>query len=118
MNLKPIKTEQDYNKALKRLELIFDAELGTKEGDELEILGILIGEYENKHFPIGLPDPVEAIKFRMEQLDYSQKDLANVTGSKSRANEILNRKRKLSLNMIRKLNEVLHIPSDVLIQAY
>lgn len=118
MNLKPIKTEQDYNQALNRLEIVFDATLGSKEGDELEILGILIEEYENKHFPIGLPDPVEAIKFRMEQLDYSQKDLAEVIGLKSRANEILNRKRKLSLSMIRKLNKVLHIPSDVLIQAY
>jgi HTH-type transcriptional regulator/antitoxin HigA len=118
MNLKPIKTEQDYNQALKRLEKVFDAAPGTKGGDELEILGILIEEYENKHFPIELPDPIEAIKFRMEQLNYNQKDLADVIGLKSRANEILNRKRKLSLAMIRKLNTVLHIPSDVLIQAY
>lgn len=83
MNLKPIKTEHDYNKALERLELIFDAKLGTKQSDELEILGILIEEYENKFFPIGLPDPVETIKFRMEPLDYSQKDLAEVIGLKS-----------------------------------
>ncbi len=86
--------------------------------DELEILGILIEEYENKHFSIELPDPIEAIKFRMEQLNYSQNDLAEVIGLKSRASEILNKKRKLSLEMIRKLTEKWHIPSDVLIQAY
>ncbi|HRP88587.1 MAG TPA: helix-turn-helix domain-containing protein [Edaphocola sp.] len=118
MKLKPIKTEQDYFQALERLELIFDAKPGTKEGDELEILGILIEKYEDEHFPIELPDPIEAIKFRMEQLDYSQNDLAEVIGSKSRASEILNKKRKLTLDMIRKLTEKLHIPSEVLIQAY
>ncbi|GAA4437293.1 helix-turn-helix domain-containing protein [Ravibacter arvi] len=118
MKLKPIKTEQDYQQALERLEKIFDTKPGSKEGDELEILGILIEKYENEYFPIDLPDPIEAIKFRMEQLDYSQNDLADVIGLKSRASEILNRKRKLSLDMIRKLNEKLHIPSEVLIQAY
>ena len=118
MTLKPIKTEQDYNQVLERLEDIFDAEPNTKEGDELEILGILIEKYENENFPIELPDPVEAIKFRMEQLNYSQNDLAEVIGLKSRASEILNKKRKLSLEMIRKLSEKLHIPSEVLIQPY
>lgn len=118
MKLKPIKTEQDYNQALERLEKIFDATPGTKDGDELEILGILIENYENEHYSIELPDPIEAIKFRMEQLKYSQNDLAEVIGLKSRASEILNRKRKLSLEMIRKLTEKLHIPSEVLIQAY
>ncbi len=118
MKLKPIKTEQDYFKALERLELIFDAKSGTNEGDELEILGILLENYENEHFPIELPDPIEAIKFRMEQLNYSQNDLAEIIGLKSRASEILNKKRKLSLEMIRKLTEKLHIPSEVLIQAY
>ena len=118
MKIKPIKTEKDYNQALERLEVIFDAKKGTKEGDELEILGILIDNYENEFFPINLPDPIEAIKFRMEQLDYSQNDLATVIGLKSRASEILNRRRKLSLEMIRKLTEKLHIPSEVLIQAY
>jgi len=118
MKLKPIKTEQDYFQALERLELIFDAKPGTKEGDELEILGILLEKYEDEHFPIELPDPIEAIKFRMEQLDFSQNDLAEVIGLKSRASEILNKKRKLSLDMIRKLTEKLHIPSEVLIQAY
>lgn len=118
MNLKPIKTEHDYHQALQRLEDIFDAQKETKEGDELEILGILIDSYEKEMFPIELPDPIEAIKFRMEQLNYSQNDLAEVIGLKSRASEILNKKRKLSLDMIRKLSEKLHIPSEVLIQAY
>lgn len=118
MNLKPIKTKKDYQQALDRLELIFDAKKGTKEGDELEILGILIDLYENEHFRIDLPDPIEAIRFRMEQMGYTQTDLANVVGLKSRASEILNRKRKLSLDMIRQLHEKLNIPTDVLIQAY
>ena len=82
------------------------------------MLGILINQFENENFPIGLPDPIEAIKFRMEQMGYNQTDLANIVGLKSRASEILNRKRKLSLEMIRQLNEKLNIPTDVLIQAY
>lgn len=118
MNLKPIKTKKDYQQALDRLELIFDAKKGTKEGDELAILGILIDQYENEHFPIDLPDPIEAIKFRMEQLGYTQTDLAKVVGLKSRASEILSKKRKLSLEMIRQLHEKLNIPTDVLIQVY
>ena len=114
MEIKPIKTEQDYSDALMRLEEIFDA----KEGDELEVLGILIEKYEDENFPIDLPDPIEAIKFRMEQMDYSQNDLAKVIGLKSRASEILNKKRKLSLEMIRNLNSIMKIPTEVLIQAY
>ena len=101
MEIKPIKTESDYNQALERLEIIFDAKKGSPEGDELEVLGILIDKYENEKFPIDLPDPIEAIKFRMEQMGYNQNDLANIVGLKSRASEILNRKRKLSLEMIR-----------------
>lgn len=118
MEIKPIKTESDYNQALERLDQIFDAMPGTPEGDELEVLGILIDQYENEHFPIGMPDPIEAIKFRMEQLGYNQNDLANVVGLKSRASEILNKKRKLSLEMIRKLHAEMRIPTEVLIQAY
>ncbi len=118
MNIKPIKTKKDYEQALERIELIFDAKKGTEKGDELEILGMLIDNYENEHFPIGFPDPVEAIKFRMEQLGYNQTDLANIVGLKSRASEILNRKRKLSLEMIRQIHERLNIPTEVLIQAY
>ena len=118
MKLKPIKTKKDHQQALERLEAIFDAKRDTSEGDELEILGILIEQYEKEHFPIDLPDPIEAIKFRMEQLGYTQNDLAAVVGLKSRASEILNKKRKLSLDMIRQLHEKLNIPTDVLIQAY
>jgi len=88
MNLKPIRTRKDYQQALDRLEVIFDGKKGTDEGDELEILGILIEQYENKHFPIDLPDPIEAIKFRLEQMGYTQTDLARVVGLKSRASEI------------------------------
>ena len=118
MNIKPIRTKKDYASALKRLEVIFDAAPGSSQGDELEVLGILIHNYENEHFPIGLPDPIEAIKFRMEQLGYSQSDLAKHIGLKSRASEILTRKRKLTLEMIRQLHKGLNIPTDVLIQNY
>ena len=118
MKLKPIKNKKDYQNALQRAELIFDAKKGTTEGDELEILAILIEQYEMNHFPIDLPDPIEAIKFRMEQLGYNQIDLARVVGLKSRASEILNKKRKLSLEMIRALHAKLNIPTDVLIQPY
>jgi len=118
MNIKPIKTEQDYQDALKRLEDIFDAASNTIEGDELEILGVLIDNYEKIHFPIDLPDPIEAIKFRMEQLNYNNHDLAQIIGLKSRVSEILNKKRKLTINMIRKLHDVLRIPNDVLLQKY
>ena len=118
MNIKPIRTKKDYEQALSRLELIFDSKKGSDKGDELEILGILIENYENEKFPIGFPDPIEAIKFRMEQLGYNQTDLANIVGLKSRASEILNRKRKLSLEMIRQIHDRLNIPTEVLIQAY
>jgi HTH-type transcriptional regulator/antitoxin HigA len=114
MNIKPIKTDNDYQDALKRLEVIFD----SPEDDELAILVVLIDDYENIHFPIDMPDPIEAIKFRMEQLNYSNQDLANIIGLKSRVSEILNKKRKLSINMIRKLHEALSIPTDVLVQEY
>ena len=118
MTLKLLKTKKDYQAALDRLEIIFDAKPGTSQGDELEVLGILIDNYEQEHYPIDFPDPIEAIKFRMEQLGYNQSDLANIVGLKSRASEILNKKRKLTLQMIRNLHETLHIPTDVLIQNY
>lgn len=118
MTIKPIKNDRDYQEALERLEVIFDAKPGDSNSDELEILGILIENYENEHFPITFPDPVEAIKFRMEQMGYNQRDLAEVIGLKSRASEILSRKRKLSLDMIRLLHDKLQIPTEVLIQAY
>ena len=118
MTLKLLKTKKDYQAALDRLEIIFDAKPGTSQGDELEVLGILIDKYEQEHYPIDFPDPIEAIKFRMEQLGYNQSDLANVVGLKSRASEILNKKRKLTLDMIRNLHSTLNIPTDVLIQTY
>jgi len=118
MKILPIRNEKDYQNALNRLEDIFDAKNGTEEGDELEILSILIDRYENDQFPIGMPDPIEAIKFRMEQMGMKQKDLAEIVGFKSRVSEILNKKRKLTLDMIRKLNTTLHIPTEVLIQDY
>ena len=107
MQIQPIHTEDDYKKALDRIEEIFD---------ELEILGILVDEYEKKHFPIEAPKPVEAIKFRMDQLGMRQKDLAKVLGSKSRASEILSGKRSLSLRHINLLYKKLGIPAEILIQ--
>jgi len=118
MNITPIRSEKDYQKALERLELVFDAKKGTEKGDELEILSILIDTYENENFPIGMPDPIEAIKFRMEQMGMKQKDLIELVGFKSRVSEIMNKKRKLTLDMIRKLNTKLHIPTEVLVQDY
>lgn len=118
MEYKVIKNEKEYQKALNRLEKIFDAKKGSKEGDELELLSLLIDKYEQEKYPIDLPDPIDAIKFRMEQLGYKQKDLALAIGLKSRVSEILNRKRKLTLDMIRKLSEVLSIPTDVLVKDY
>ena len=118
MKIKPIKNKKDYEQAMERLEVIFDAKKGSEQGDELEILGMLVESYENEKFPIDFPDPIEAIKFRMEQLGYNQTDLANVVGLKSRASEILNRKRKLSLEMIRQIHSSLNIPTEVLIQDY
>jgi HTH-type transcriptional regulator/antitoxin HigA len=118
MKIAPIRNAKDHQKALERLEVIFDAKKGSEEGDELEILSILIDNYENENFPIGMPDPIEAIKFRMEQMGMKQKDLAEVIGFKSRVSEILSKKRKLTLDMIRKLNTELHIPTEVLVQHY
>ncbi len=118
MEMKVIKTEEEYKQALSRLEMIFDSEPGTAEGDELELLSLLINNYENFSCPIDLPDPIEAIKFRMEQLNYKPKDLADVIGFRSRVTEVLNKKRKLSLDMIRKINQRMHISTDVLIQKY
>lgn len=118
METKIIKTEEEYNKALSRLEEIFDTPIDSKEGDEAELLVVLIEKYEEERYPIGPPDPVEAIKFRMEQMNLRKKDLAEVIGYKSRVSEILSRKRKLSLNMIRKLHKKLRIPYESLMTEY
>lgn len=118
MKVKILKTEKDYEKALSRLDEIFDAPTNAKEGDEAELLVLLIEKYEDEHYPIGPPDPIEAIKFRMEQMGMKKKDLAEVLGYKSRVTEILNRKRKLSLKMIRSLHEKLKIPYESLMTEY
>jgi HTH-type transcriptional regulator/antitoxin HigA len=118
VQMKILKTKKDYTLALKRLEKIFDAKAGTAQGDELDLLGLLIEKYESEHFPVDFPDPIEAIKFRMEQIGYSQQDLAKIIGFKGRVSEVLNKKRKLSLDMIRKINHSMHIPTDVLIKEY
>ncbi|MCL8009471.1 transcriptional regulator [Gelidibacter japonicus] len=118
MKLKPIKTDKDYRDALERLEIIFDAPINTKEGDEAEILSLLIENYENEHYPIDAPDPIEAIKIRMEELNMRQKDLVGIIGGKSRVSEILNRKKKLTVDMIRDLERILQISASVLVSNY
>ena len=118
MNIKPIKTETDYRNALKRLNEIFDAETGTIESDEADIIGLMIDEYEKKNYPIDSPDPIEAIKIRMEEMNLKQSDLVDVIGGKSRVSEVLNRKRKLTVEMIRNLTKRLNISSDILINEY
>lgn len=118
MNIKPIKTEKDYQEALKRLEMIFDATPDTTEGDEADILSLLIENYENEFFPMDPPDPIEAIKLRMEQMNLKQKDLVGIIGGKSRVSEILNKKKRLTVEMIRELEQYLKIPSSILILEY
>jgi HTH-type transcriptional regulator/antitoxin HigA len=118
MDIRPIKTETDYRNALKRLEVIFDSVAGTPESDEADILALLIDEYENKHYPIEAPDPIEAIKIRMEELQLKQIDLADEMGGKNRASEILNRKRKLTVGVIRNLTRKLDLSAGLLIKDY
>ncbi|MCH4824655.1 transcriptional regulator [Gramella lutea] len=118
MNIKPLKNEKDYEKALERLEVIFDAPANSPEGDEAEILSMLIDNYENEHYPIEAPDPIEAIKIRMEEMNLKQKDLVGVIGGKSRVSEILNKKKRLTVDMIRELERILHISASVLVTNY
>lgn len=118
MKIKVLKTEEDYNKALKRLEEIFHATADSPEGEEAELLVILIENYEDDNCPIEAPDPIEAIKFRMEQMNMTGKDLAKVIGYKSRVSEILNRKRRLTLNMIRNIHKKMRIPYESLLSEY
>lgn len=117
-HIKPIKSDKDYHDLLARLEEVFDAPADTPEGDEAEILSLLIENYENQYFPIEAPDPIEAIKIRMEEMNYKQKDLVGIIGGKSRVSEILNRKKKLTVEMVRVLTDFLKISSDTLIQDY
>jgi len=118
MNIKPIKSEQDYTDALSQIETLMDAKPNTPMMDELEVLTTLVEAYEEQYYKIEAPDPIEAIKFRMEQEGLKQKDLVAMVGSKSRVSEILNRKRKLTIEMIRNLHQQLHIPIESLFLDY
>ncbi len=118
MNIKPIKTTADYEAALKEIERLFEAQPGTPQGDRLEVLTTLVEAYEDKHFAIPAPDPIEAIHYFMESRDLSRRDLEPYLGSRARVSEILNRRRPLSLEMIRELNKGLGIPAEVLIKPY
>lgn len=118
MNIKPIKTQEDYNNTLSQIESLMDAKPNTPQMDELEVLTTLVEAYEVQHYVIDAPDPIEAIKFRMEQEGLKQKDLVSIVGSKSRVSEILNKKRKLTIEMIRNLHKQLHIPVESLFLDY
>ncbi len=118
MELKTIKSEKDYRNTLERLEIIFDAPVDTKDGGEAEILSLLIENYENELYPIEAPDPIEAIKIRMEELNMRQKNLVGIVGGKSRVSEILNRKKRLTVDMIRELERILQISASVLVNNY
>jgi len=115
MDIRPIRTKRDYERALRRIETLMDADPGSDEGDELEVLATLVDVYEEKHFPVGAADPVEAILFRMDQQGLERKDLEPFIGSRHRVSEVLNRKRGLSLDMIRRLHAGLGIPLQVLV---
>ncbi len=115
MDIKPIRSEKDYRKALKRIESLWDAKPKSVEYDELEVLTTLVEAYEEKQHPIDPPDPIEAIQFRMEQLGLSRKDLEPYIGPRGRVSEVLGRKRGISLSMIRKLHRGLGIPAEVLL---
>lgn len=118
MQVKPIKTAEDNRAALARIEQLWDAEPNTPEGDELEVLAILVEAFEEANYPIDAPDPIDAIKFRMEQQGLEDKDLVPFLGQRSRVTEILNRQRRLSISMIRKLHDGLRIPLDSLVKEY
>lgn len=118
MNIKPIKTEADYQSALKEIENLFDSKPGSPNGDRLEVLTTLVEAYEDEHYPIPLPDPIEAILYYMESRSATRIDLEKYIGSRARVSEILNRKRPLTLSMIQRLQEGLGIPAEVLVQPY
>ena len=118
MNIKPIRTEDDYRAALADIDRLMDAEPDTPEGDRLDVLATLVEAWEEKHVPIEEPDPIEAIRHRMEALGMNRKELEALIGGRSRVSEVLNRKRPLSLTMIRRLSETLRIPASALIRPY
>jgi HTH-type transcriptional regulator/antitoxin HigA len=114
--LKPIRTKADYAAVMAEIERLWGAKLGTSEGDRLDILVTLVDAYETQHYPIDPPDPIEAIKFRMEQQGLTRKDLEGILGTRTRVAEVLNRRRGLSIHMIRRLHDKLGISADVLIR--
>jgi HTH-type transcriptional regulator / antitoxin HigA len=118
MDVKPIKSPEDYQTALAGLEAIWEAEPGTPESDELDVPAILVDAYEEEHFPIDPPDPIEAIKFRMEQMGLEDTDLESAIGPPEKVSEVLSRRIGLDLDMIRKLNQRLGIPAEILIAGY
>ena len=118
MHLKKIKTKKDYTASIERFETIFQAREGTKESDEADVLAMLIKDYEEQHFIIDAPDPIDAIKYRMEQQGLTNKDLAAILGFKSRVTDIFKKNRKLNLAMVRKLHDTLHIPLQSLVKEY
>src|SRR5208282_5723052 len=114
--VRPIRTKRDYEAALKEIERLWGAKAGTSEGDRLDVLATLVDAYEAEHYPMDPPDPVEAIKFRMEQQNLSRRDLEPLIGTRTRVAEVLNRKRSLSIGMIRRLHDQLGISAEVLIR--
>ena len=118
MEIRPIQSESDYEAALSNIEKLMDAEPDTPEGNQLDVLVTLVEAYEQRHFPIEAPDPIEAIKFRMEQKGYRQSDLGELLGSQPRASEVLRKRRRLTLDMIHRLNSAWGIPAEVLITPY
>ncbi|NJL02499.1 MAG: transcriptional regulator [Spirulinaceae cyanobacterium SM2_1_0] len=118
MEIRPIRTQTDYQEALREIESLFDAAENTPESDRLDVLSTLVEAYEKKHFPIELPDPIEAIQYYMDTRGWSRRDLEPCLGSRARVSEVLSRKRSLTLEMIRKLNQDLGIPAEILIQPY
>ena len=116
-DVKPIRSEADYEAAMAEVERLWGAKLGTPRGDRLDVLATLIDAWEGEHHPMDPPDPIEAIKFRMEQQNLTRKDLEGILGTRTRVAEVLNRRRGLSINMIRRLHEELGIPAEVLIRS-
>ncbi|MCA6575799.1 MAG: type II toxin-antitoxin system HigA family antitoxin [Pseudanabaena sp.] len=118
MEIRPIRTQTDYEQVLQEIEILFDAVPNTPQHDRLDILSTLVEVYEKKRFPIELPDPIEAIHYYMDTRGWSQRDLEPCLGSRARVSEVLSRKRSLTLEMIRKLNQELGVPAEILIQPY
>ncbi|TWJ32505.1 helix-turn-helix domain-containing protein [Geobacter argillaceus] len=118
MEIRPIKTDADYQAALEEIERLFDAVPDTSEGDRLDVLVTLVEAYEDKHVSIPMPDPIEAILYHLESRGLSRRDLEPCIGSRARVSEVLNRKRPLTMEMVRKLHSILGIPPDILIQPY